>query len=172
MTARRVAIAALWFALLMLCWTPVKTVVSLGWNNDRDVQIVAAPFFVVFLMYWERNRIFPAAAWNVRVGVPLLAVGVSLYLFLRSGGNDSARLILLLSAVILVAMAAFILCFGLRSFRAACFPLGCLLLMIPVPDSAMDKITAGLQHGSAAVSFEHVAAGRDTSLCRGDENVA
>jgi exosortase len=126
----------------------------LGWNDDRDVQIVAAPFLFAFLMYWERNRIFPGAAWNVRVGAPLLAVAVSIFLFLRSYGSGGAHLIFLIFAAVLVVMAAFILCCGLRSFRAACFPLGCLLLMIPVPDSAMDTITAGLQHGSAAVSFE------------------
>jgi exosortase len=152
MTARRVAISALWLALLVLCWPPVKTAVSLGWDGGRDVQMFAAPLFVMFLMYWERNRIFAGAAWNVRVGAPLLAVAVPAYLFLRFYGSGGP--ILTISVAILVSLAAFILCFGLRSFRAACFPLGCLLLMIPVPDSAMDKITAGLQHGSAAVSFQ------------------
>jgi exosortase len=166
MTTRRVAISILWLALLILCSPPLRTAVNLGWNDDRYFQIVAAPMLVMFLMYWERNRIFEGAAWSARAGVPLLAVTVSIYLLLQrpsygphaysfqSYNNDGAALILAISAVILVSMAAFILCYGLPSFRAARFSLGCLLLMIPVPVSAMDKITAGLQRGSAAMSFE------------------
>jgi len=155
MNPRPIAICALWFALLILCWPPVVTALNLGWNDDRYFQIVAAPFLVTFFMYWDRNCIFRGAAWSARVGVPLLAVTASTYLFLQRRPNDNGNvhLALTMAAVMLLAMSAFILCYGLRSFQAARFPLGCLLLMIPVPTSAMDQITAGLQHGSAAVSF-------------------
>jgi exosortase len=150
MNARRVAIAVLWLALLILCWPTLKTAVNLGLNDDRYFPIVAAPFLVVFLMYWERNRIFPVAAWSARLGAPLLAVAAFIYLFVQR--QYSSHLALAMTAVILLTMAMFILCDGLPSFRAVCFPLACLLLMIPAPAWAMDKITAGLQHGSAAMS--------------------
>jgi exosortase len=150
----RAAIAVLWFALLILCWPPVMAALSLGSHDSRYFQIAAAPFVVAFFMFWERNRIFLEAAWNARVGAPLLTVAVSIYLLVQrqSKNYDSVHLALSISAVVLLAMAAFILCYGLPSFRAACFPLACLLLMIPLPAWAMDQITAGLQHGSAAVS--------------------
>jgi exosortase len=161
MTKRGAAISFLWIALLILCWTPVKAVLNLSWNDDRYFQIVAAPFLVTFLIYWERKRIFPGAAWSARAGVPLVALAVSIYLFVQGGsylpqssGDDTTRLIPVICAAILMSMAVFILCYGPRSSRAAYFPLGCLLLMVPVPASAMDSITAGLQHGSAAVSLE------------------
>ena len=141
--------AILWAAVLLLCWTPLRAAVKLGLHDERYLQMVAAPFLVVFLLYWERHRIFPGAAWSVRAGAPLLAVAVSIYLFLRG-----ASLALSIFGVVLVAMAAFILCFGLRSFRAALFPLGCLLLLIPVPAWVMDNITAGLQRGSAVMSYQ------------------
>src|SRR5579859_121604 len=148
-TARVTALSILWAAVLLLCWPPLRAAVKLGLNDERYFQIVAAPFLAVFLLYWERNRIFPGAAWSVRAGAPLLAVAVSIHLFLH-GASLAPSIV----GVILVATAAFILCFGLRSFRAALFPLGCLLLMIPAPAWAMDKFTAGLQHGSAIMSFE------------------
>lgn len=128
---------------MILCRTPVSAAVSLGWKDDSYFQIVAAPLLVLFLLFWDRDRIFRGAAWNTRVGVPLLVLAVAIYLFLHS-----------VAGVILVAMAAFILGFGLRSFRAACFPLGCLLLMIPLPASAMERIIHSLQQGSASVSYQ------------------
>ncbi len=50
-------------------------------------------------------------------------------------------------------MAAFVLCYGVDSFRAGLYPLCCLFLMIPLPPSWMDKVAAGFQHGSAAISY-------------------
>jgi exosortase len=51
-------------------------------------------------------------------------------------------------------MAAFVLCYGVQSFRAGLYPLCCMFLLIPLPPSWMDRVAAGLQHGSAAVSYE------------------
>ena len=51
-------------------------------------------------------------------------------------------------------MAAFVLCYGMQSFRAGIYPLCCMFLMIPLLPSWMDRIAAVLQHGSAAISYE------------------
>jgi hypothetical protein len=95
------AIGCVWLSLLILCWAPVVTALNLGWNDSRYFQIVAAPFLVTFFMYCERNRIFPGAAWSTRVGVPLLAVALSTYLFLhrQSNNKDSVHLALAMAAV-------------------------------------------------------------------------
>jgi exosortase len=155
--ARGLALSGLWFAVLILCWPPISGAVGLGLHDDRCVQIVAAPLLFAFLMYWERNRILPKAEWSPAVGLPLLALALLMYfIFLRraSYGGEGGRLALAVLATILASIAAFVLCYGLRSLRAAAFPLCCLLLMIPVPASTMDKLTAGLQHGSAMVSYQ------------------
>ena len=67
--------------------------------------------------------------------------------------HQGARLPLAMFAIVLVWMAAFILCYGTRSFRIALIPLCCLFLMTPAPPAWMDQVTVGLQHASAATSF-------------------
>ncbi len=156
MTTRHLVAFVLALAVLIVCWPAFRAVANLGLRDERDVQIAAAPFLFAFLISWEGNRVFRWAAWNAPVGIPSLGLILSMYfVFLRrpSYGGDGARLILAALAVILAWMAVFILCYGLKSFRAACFPLCCLLLMIPVPAPVVDKLVTGLQHGSAAMSY-------------------
>jgi exosortase len=79
---------------------------------------------------------------------------VGLVLLRHPASSDKSRsLVAVLFAVILVWMAAFVLCYGARSFKAALFPFCCLFLMIPIPPAWMDGITVALQHGSADVSY-------------------
>jgi len=154
--ARSLALFGLWFVVLILCWPPISSAVDLGLHDDRWVQIVAGPLLFAFLMYWERNRILPEAEWSPVVGMPLLVLSLLVYfVFLRrsSYGSEGGHLALAVLAAILASIGGFILCYGLRSLRAASFPFCCLLLMIPAPASAMDKLIAGLQHGSASVSY-------------------
>jgi len=155
--ARKVAISGLWSLALLLFWSPLRAASDLALNDDRYVQILAAPLIFAFLMYWERKRIFAEVAWDAAIGIPLLALALSTYLiFLKRAtyANASGRLCLAVLALIFGCMAVFILCYGRQSFRAAHFPLWCLLLAVPVPAWAMDKITVALQHGSAATSYE------------------
>lgn len=154
---RTVCAALLCLSILILCRPTIRTAASLGLHDDRYIQIAAAPFLFAFLAYWERKRIFGDVAWNPRLGTPSLVLAVAVYLaFLRSSsyGPDSLRLPLAVCAVILACMATFILCYGLRSFRAAWFPLCCLVLMIPVPAPIMDQFTVALEHASAATSYQ------------------
>jgi exosortase len=157
MKTRYLVLAVLWIAVLIVCWPAVRTAVNLGLSDERYAQIVAAPVLFLFLLGWERNRIFPGAAWSARAGIPLLALALSIYfVFLRrpSYAIDDVRFPLAVLSAIVAWMAVFVVCCGVRGLRAACFPLCCLLLMIPASASLMDKLTAGLQHGSAAVSCQ------------------
>jgi exosortase len=145
----------LWLAVLTLSWPAVRTVVNLGVSDERYVQIIAAPVLFILLLYWERDDIFAGAAWSPRAGTALLSLSLLLYLVLLrrpSYGIGDVRLPLAVLWVVAAWMAAFILCFGPRSFRAACFPLCCLLLMVPVRTSLMDGLTSGLEHASAVTS--------------------
>ena len=135
---------------------PLKAALSLSFQDDRYLQIALAPLMCLFLMYWERARIFPQSRLWPRIGLPLLAVAVLFALTQvnwRWTINDGARLASILFAVVLVWMAAFVLCYGPQSFRKAFFALCCLFLMIPISPALMDWMTAELQQGSAATSF-------------------
>lgn len=68
--------------------------------------------------------------------------------------NDGSSHSLTVLALGLGIMAAFLLCYGRQSFRAALFPLCCLLLAVPAPAWVLDRFTTALQHGSAAISYE------------------
>jgi exosortase len=132
----------------------VRGALSLSLHDDRYVQIVIAPFLVAVLIYWHRVEIFAKARYSPRFGAPLFLATTTLCGTLTFWQPRSDFIVLLTqSAGVLLCVAAFFLCFGDSSFKAASYSLGCLLLMIPVPTALMDQIRVGLQHGSAEVSY-------------------
>ncbi len=154
MKTRFQAFAGLWLAVMILWWPAARAVVNLGLHDERYVQVMVAPLLSIFLIYWERNRIFERTEWSPRIGFLLLLLCVVPYLALlrASGRNVESTLPWAVGLMIGATMAAFIVCFGLRAFGAALFPLCCLLLMLPVPSAWMDRLTANLQHASAVTS--------------------
>jgi len=157
MQTRHLFAATLTLVVLALFWPAFKVVATLGLRDSSYAQILAAPLLLIFLMYWDRGRIFREARWNLSLGIPALSVVLAGYfIFLRSQSysNGNVRLILAVGALILAWMSAFIVCYGLQSFVAAWFPFCCLSLMIPVPGPFMDRLTAGLQRGSAAAASQ------------------
>ena len=141
----------------ILFQAPLKAVVSLSFQDDRYLQIAVAPLMCLFLMYWERTVIFSQARFSPRAGIPLLSVAMLLWLAVthwQSPIHEAAGMDPIVFAIVLVWMAAFVLIYGIRSFREALFALCCLFLMIPIPPPLMDRMTVALQHGSAATSFQ------------------
>lgn len=154
---RNSAVFGILLLTAILFRAPLKAVLSLSLQDDRYLQSAVAPLMCLFLMYWERKVIFPQARFSPRAGPPLLSVAMVLGLALEHWqlpANEGVGLIPVMCAVILVWMAAFFLCYGRRSFNKALFALCCLLLMIPIPPAWMDRITVGMEHGSAATSYE------------------
>jgi len=134
----------------------LKAAAGLAFHDDRYIEIAVAPILCVLLLCWERVRIFEKARFSPRSGVPLLALAMLLCLTVMRGAagtDEGARLSLAMFAIVLVWMAAFILCYGVRSFQIAMIPLCCLFLMVPAPSAWMDQATIGLQHASAGTSF-------------------
>ncbi len=155
-TLRAWSVLGILLLTAILFWSPLKAALSLSFQDDRYLPIAVAPFMCLFLLYWEREAIFPQARFSPRAGLPSLSVAMLTGLALRywqPSANKGAGLVPVMCAVILVWMAAFFLCFGPRSFKKALFALCCLLLMIPVPAVWMDRITVGMEHGSAATSY-------------------
>jgi exosortase len=155
-TASNLSILGILLGTLILFASPLRAAVSLSFHDDRYIQIVAAPFLCVFLIYWERAEIFSKARFSPRAGIPLLSLATVFCLAVihaPSFKNESSKLPLSVMAIVLVWIAAFILCYGPRSFKSALFPLCCLFLTIPVPPAVMDRMTIGLQHASAATSY-------------------
>ncbi len=155
MTVRNVVVLILCFFVLLVCRSPVTAILNLGLRDDRYVAIIAAPVIFAALVYWDRRRIFTQMTWDAVVGLLLFAIALSAwFVFLRHSTNANQDTILSLAGltIVIAAAGAFALCYGRRSFSAAAFPFCCLLLAVPVPAWAMDRITVALQHGSAATS--------------------
>src|ERR1700694_260528 len=137
---RTLSLFGILLSSVALYWPPLRAVVSLALHDDRYFQIAVAPFLCLFLIYWERARIFSKARFSPGAGVPLLFLSVLLCFALIhrwSRNNEPAGLLLAVFAIILVWMAAFIVCYGTRSFKIALFPLCCLFFMIPAPTKVM-----------------------------------
>lgn len=150
------AVASILLLTTILFWSPLKAAVSLSFRDDRYLPVAVAPLLCVFLLWWERRAIFPQARFAPRAGAIGLAVatlsGLALmhWLPVPSKGAGLAPVML---AVIVSWLSAFLLCYGAQSFRNAIFALCCLLLMIPVPVAWMDRVTVGMEHGSAVTSW-------------------
>jgi len=141
-------------ALVLVNWPLVVAIVRLSLHDDRYLQILLAPFLCGFLIHWYRAEIFAAPEYAPRVGVPLVLVAVILCITATYWQpRTTTTLLLAQSAFVLLSASAFFLVCGARSFRAALYPLCCLLLMIPLPSGLMDQVSAGFQHGSANVSY-------------------
>jgi exosortase len=157
MKTRWAVLSVLWVAILIFWRLPVMAALNLGLRDERYGQIDAAPLLIVFLLFWERNRAFTAAASNIGAGISLVLLALCTYFAFLARPSytiEDIRFPLAVFLAVVAWMGAFICCFGLRSFRATWFPLCCLFLMIPVPPRLMNGLTAVLQHGSAAVSCQ------------------
>ena len=149
-------LAAVCLVTLAAFWPSLKLVFALALHDDRYLQILIAPAIGAALLFWRRNEIFSEPEYSPRSGLPLLSFAILLGIFavyLQPGGQTAA-LPLAVFATALAWAAAFLLCRGARSFRAARYPLSCLLLMVPLPAAWMDRVVHVLQNWSAAVSYD------------------
>ena len=147
-----VSFLAVWLLSILVFWEPLRQLVSLSLNDPRYSHLIAIPFISACLVWWRRRAVFHSAAWQTKIGVPLVLLACAFgWLFsLRALSSWSG---LGLSVAALAALAAwaagFLLCYGALSLKAARFPLLFLLVMVPVPPVLMQKIILTLQTGSA-----------------------
>jgi exosortase len=152
--SRNLTIAAVLLPALLLLWPLASAVVTLSLNDDRYLQVLVAPFLSCLLIYWHRAEVFANTQYSPRLGGPLLLASAVLCVALTYWQPQSGvTLRMAQSAAVLLLLSAFFLCYGPSSCRSALLPLGCLLLMIPLPLGWMDWISAAYQRGSAEMSY-------------------
>lgn len=145
-----------WLLSLVLFRQPLSNLVSLSLRDERSTHILLIPFISACFLYLQRRRVFRAARYCHSVGIPLLLLAVVLWYSLKtrlSPLNDTDRLSVAASLIVLVWLATFILFYGTNSFRAAAFPMLFLLLMIPLPAVVAEHTVSVLQKGSAETSY-------------------
>ena len=107
------------------------------------------------LIYLHRKRIFTGQRYSLSTGLPLMIVGIVLFCLSQtqlSTLSPNGRLSVSVLAIVLVWIAGFTLCYGVRCFLAALFPLLFLLLMIPMPAVVLDRAELAFQTWSAEMT--------------------
>jgi exosortase len=139
---------------LLAFHAPFYAILDLSLRDARYTHIAVMPLVCASVIYCGQKRIFEKCERRLRVGIPILALGTILSWAAkdRSAGR-SDDLWLVAFAMVLVWIAGFIGCYGTKAFRAALFPFGLLLLVIPIPTPLLDGINSVLQRGSAEVTF-------------------
>jgi len=153
---RHAAFAAFIVVSSVAFYKTLSALIQYSLRNDSSSHIILIPFIALFLIYMERQKIFSITRTGVGSGVGLALIGIVLFFLVNRSsfpryGNWQLSLETL--AVLLVWAGGFLLCYGFRAFRAAAFPLLFLLLMIPLPDVILERVTYALQAGSTEITY-------------------
>jgi exosortase len=120
--------------------------------DQTYTHVPLIPVVSAYLIYANRSAIFQQLDQAVGWGALAAATGVLSLVLMRidafrlSGTNQNS---LLMFGFLLLFWGAWLLCFGIASFRKALFPLLFLLFMIPIPEPFMTQIVNFLREGSA-----------------------
>ncbi len=152
------------FLLSLVFWArPLFATLSLALGNDEYTHILLILPVSIALILFQKDSLFESTASNWPWGVALLlaallTAGLGRWGF--AGRYPDIALSLNMLALVGWWIGAVILCFGVRFFRAALFPLLFLLWLVPFPGFLLDRVVSFLQHGSASLtSLLFMAAG-------------
>src|SRR5713226_7971138 len=136
---------------LVLWWHSLATTWMLALERDAYTHILLIAPLSVALIYLERNTLRVPFERTLRAGASLLTTGLLMRVVAGWGAampND-VRLSLNILALVVWWLGSVIFCFGTRAFRSFLFPLCFLLLIVPIPESALSWTIEWLQQQSA-----------------------
>jgi len=130
---------------------PLAVLIGSSLAVDQYSHVLLVLPVSLALLYLENERVTADASYSIPGAAALLLIAgafVAVGRYRRSlSPNDALSLAILF--FVAGCVAAFILCFGSRAFRAARFPLLFLFLMVPLPDGLLARSITLLQDGSA-----------------------
>ncbi|MEN6566037.1 MAG: exosortase/archaeosortase family protein [Veillonellales bacterium] len=135
---------------LILAYSPIRALYSSN-KSEYYSHIALIPLVSIYLIYIKRKEIFAKVNYLFAVGVPVLLLGIALFL----GGilwgaplDNNNYASLLVFSIFIFINGAFILLYGMQAYKAALFPLLFLIFIVPIPTALMDRIIYFLQVGS------------------------
>jgi exosortase len=140
---------------LLLWWRPLLQTLDLALHNGEYTHILLVLPTSAALIFLEWRSIQPIFSAGYVLGSLLLVLGAAdggFSLWGWAGLADDNRLALSMTALVAWWIGSFILCFGMRAARMLAFPLGFLVLLIPLPSVVLNTIVAWLQDGSASTT--------------------
>lgn len=144
-----------WIVLSSLLFLkPLISLVGLSLSQDDASYLMIVPFIVVAVFHLERQKVFQNVSIDkILAGTFLLLAGfLVLVSFLLAKSALSLQLSASILALILLWVSGFSLLFGRAALKAARFPFLFLLLMVPIPTFALDRMIHLLQEGSAWIT--------------------
>jgi exosortase len=146
---RWLGFAVLTAASLLLWWRPLVRSFSLAISNPSYTHLLLVIPLAVFLAFlqWKEVRTGPGWIW----GALILTGSLVIFCVERTVTVELApdvRLAVDMLALVAWWIGSFSLCLGCKAFRALAFPLLFLLWVVPMPNFLLNRIIAGLQHGS------------------------
>lgn len=146
---------SIWIALSSLLFLrPVIALVRLSLSQDDASHHLIIPFIAVAVSYLERQKVFKIISTDRMLAgtFSLLAGLLVLVSFLLGNSAFGLQLSASILALILLWVSGFSFLFGRAALKAAHFPFLFLLLMVPIPTFALDRVIHVLQEGSAWIT--------------------
>lgn len=139
-----------------ILWKPFAAALSLALHDDQYTHILLILPITAALIYseWNSFKYKPKASeWDAAF---LFAAGILTAVFAEwwsAWPRSDTRLAVGVIALVILWIAAFVLCFGTAAARSQLFPLCFLFWMVPLPSSALARVVQWLQQGSAFAAW-------------------
>ncbi len=148
------------FAIVLLAafGRPLLVLINYAAWNELRSYILLVPFVSAYLLYIRRDQLPKQYATDFPLAIVSLAAGLGVLVFtywLDFAGRapaDNDRLALLTLSFLCCLAAGGFFFFGRAWMRAAAFPLGYLIFMVPMPDAMADALETASKSASAEVA--------------------
>jgi len=148
--------AAYLCAVALIFLRTLSNLFAFAVHHDYGSHIPLIPFVSAYLIFLRRKAIFSNLQHSFKTGGGLLFLGIISF-WLSQGNrfalNENEALAWATSSIVLICIAGFVMCYGLRASRQAVFPLLFLFLMVPIPTVVLEKAIFLLREGSTSVTM-------------------
>jgi exosortase C (VPDSG-CTERM-specific) len=137
---------------------PLWRLMNYAAGSDLYSYILLIPFVSAYLLYVRRDQLPKNYGTDVPLGIALFAGSLGIFLFtywsnmaVRTPTDNSYFVLLSVSFLCCLAAGGFFF-FGRDWMRAAAFPLGYLIFVIPMPAAMADALETASKYASAEVA--------------------
>ena len=133
--------------LVLIAWLYASTLARLllqwvGPSRDPNFEHgIFVPLFALFVLWQDRKKLTASASTPSWLGLPLVVLSLLMLVL----GVLGAELFFARVSLLLLLVGLIILFQGWTFFRAVLFPWAFLILMIPIPNLILQKVTFPLQ---------------------------
>ena len=140
----------LWLFFSALWWRQLFATFGLAVHQDEFTHILLILPISAALIGLECKAWKQTAAWNLRAGLSLAALGVVIALASRWWlAAPDVKLSANMLALVILWIASFVICFGTRAASVVTFALCFLFWMVPIPEFLLLRVAQMWQRGSA-----------------------